>query len=145
METFQPWERFQENSEWVKVRDPSSLLAGSPQEGVVKGSAFRATGKLISRTTWKGTTRIEHAIYGYDRLGRHALMTRYQDPGAFDKPVTWRWHFDSLGQLLELDEPENVAQFNTYSDWGELLETTRTVAQATKTAVLPTSQEPRKV
>jgi hypothetical protein len=49
--------------------------------------------------------------------------------------VTSSWHLDSLGQVLELDEPDSVPQFNTYSNWGELLQTTRTVAGSLKRVV----------
>jgi RHS repeat-associated protein len=52
-------------------------------------------------------------------------MTRYQDAAAGARPVTSSWRFDSLGQLLELDEPDSVPQLHTYSHWGELLDTRR--------------------
>ncbi|HEX8111801.1 MAG TPA: hypothetical protein VF516_28915 [Kofleriaceae bacterium] len=54
-------------------------------------------------------------------------MTRYQDAASGANPVTSSWRFDSLGQMLELDEPGSAPQFNTYSNWGELLQTVRYV------------------
>ena len=62
-------------------------------------------------------------------------MTRYQDPqGA--KPVTSSWHYDSLGRVLELDEPEAVPQFNTYSNFGELLQVVRNLDASTTTRLV---------
>jgi RHS repeat-associated protein len=118
---------FQNHTEIVNVRDASSLLAGSPQDGVVKSSASSAIGWIISRSTWQEATRLEHIAFTYDRLGRQTGMTRFQDAQGITKPVTSSWHFDSLGQLLELDEPQSVPQLNTYSDWGELVETRRDI------------------
>jgi RHS repeat-associated protein len=117
------------------VRDAASLLPNSPQDGVVKRSYVTATGRLLQRSTWKGSDRLEYATFTQDPLGHLTSMTRYQDPASGANPVTSGWHLDSLGQLLELDEPDSVPQFRTYSRWGELLETNRTVAGALKKAV----------
>ena len=116
---------FQDNTEVVSVQDPASLLAHSPQDGVIKSSYATAIGRLVTRSTWQGATRLEHATFAHDRLGRQTSMTRYQDAAAMAKPVTSSWHFDSLGQLLELDEPDSVPQLNTYSSWGELVQVRR--------------------
>ena len=116
---------FQDNSRVVTVRDASSYLSGSPQQDVAKASYATAAGRVIARTTWHGGTALEHATLAYDKLGRLTGMTRYQDPGGVTKPVTWSWHHDSLGQLLELDEPDSSPRTNTYSKWGELLTSSR--------------------
>jgi YD repeat-containing protein len=117
--------------ETFTVRDAASLLAGSPQAGVVKMSLVTAVGRLLGRTTFQGgfqnSNRIEHADFTHDRLGRLTSMTRYQNAAASTNPVTTRWHFDSFGQVLQLDEPDSPPQFNVYSNWGELLENKRTV------------------
>jgi YD repeat-containing protein len=126
---------FQDNVEWVNVRDPSSLLAGSPQDGVVRGNAFTAMGRLITRSTWQGSTRLEHAVFGHDRLGHVTSMTRYQDPVEYTNFITSSWRFDSLGQVLQLNEPDSPPQFNLYSSWGEIVETNRTVAGTLKRVV----------
>jgi len=65
-------------------------------------------------------TRLEYATFGYEPLGHQTSMVRYQDAASGLYPVASTWHFDSLGQLLELDEPTSAAQQRTYSDWGEL-------------------------
>ena len=89
----------------------------------------------LDRATWQGTSPIEHSTFTYDRLGRQTSMTRYQDPqGA--KPVTSSWHYDSLGRVLELDEPEAVPQFNTYSNFGELLQVVRNLDASTTTRLV---------
>jgi RHS repeat-associated protein len=114
---------FQNGTEVVNVRDPSSLLAGSPQDGVVMSSYSTAIGRLISRSTWQGSTRLEHATFDHDRLGRLTRMTRYQDANGAANPVATSWRFDSFGQLVELDEPYSAPQFRGYSSWGELQQT----------------------
>src|SRR6185295_1263177 len=116
---------FESNTEVVKVRDASSYLAGSPQAGVSKSGYRTATGRVIKRSTWNGQTKLEHATLAYDRLGRLTAMTRYQDASGETKPVTSSWHYDSLGQLLELDEPDSVPTYNAYDDWGELVDASR--------------------
>jgi RHS repeat-associated protein len=55
-------------------------------------------------------------------------MSRYQDPAAVTNPVYWSWQFDSLGQVLSLDEPTSAPQQRSYSDWGELTAVTWTPA-----------------
>ena len=83
----------------------------------------------------QGTTRLEHAEFSYDTLGHRTGMTRYKDADAGALPVTSSWHFDSLGQMTDLDEPDSVPQLNTYSDWGELLQTSRRVTSAGGTQI----------
>jgi RHS repeat-associated protein len=126
---------FHDNVEDFSVRDAASLLTGSPQAGVVKVGWVTATGRLLGRSTFQGGNRIEHADFSHDRLGRLTSMTRYQNAAASSNPVTTRWHFDSLGQVLQLDEPNNPPQFNVYSNWGELIETNRTVSGSLKRVV----------
>lgn len=117
---------FQSNTAVVTLRDASSYLAGSPQQGVANTSYLSATGRVITRSTWgNDQTLLEHATLAYDRLGRLTQMTRYQDASGATKPVTSSWHYDSLGQLLTLEEPDSVPRSNTYSDWGELLDSYR--------------------
>lgn len=116
---------FQDHTEVVSVQDASSLLTGSPQSGVKRFSYATATGRVLTRSTWQGATRLEHAMFSYDRLGHRTAMTRYQDAAGGANPVTSSWRFDSLGQMLELDEPGSARQSNTYSNWGELVTTSR--------------------
>lgn len=116
---------FQDNTEVVSVKDAASLLGGSPQVGVQKFSYATAIGRVLTRSTWQGSTRLEHAMFSYDRLGHRTGMTRYQDAAAGANPVTSSWRFDSLGQMLELDEPDSAPRLNTYSRWGELVRTVR--------------------
>jgi RHS repeat-associated protein len=115
---------FQDNTEVESVQDAASLLSGSPQAGVIKSSSSTAIGRILSRTTFQGDTRLEHATFTHDFLGHVTGMIRYRAP-AGAKPVVASWHVDSLGQTLELDEPDSVPQLNTYSSWGELVEVRR--------------------
>src|SRR5205814_5249775 len=103
----------------------TSYLSGAPQDGVSKSSTVNAAGRVIARSTSQGSTRLEHATLAYDKLGRLTGMTRYQDASGATKPVTWSWHYDSLGQLLELDEPDSSPRTNSHSKWRELLTSSR--------------------
>ena len=116
---------FQDNTEVVSIRDAASLLASSPQFGVIRSGYATAIGQVIARSTWSGANRLEHATFSHDRLGRLTAMTRYQDAAGAAAAVTSSWHYDSLGQLLELDEPDSVPRSYAYSSWGELVDTSR--------------------
>jgi RHS repeat-associated protein len=49
-------------------------------------------------------------------------MTRYQDrESPIGGTVASAWHVDSVGQVLELDEPDSAPQFRSYDNWGELV------------------------
>jgi RHS repeat-associated protein len=113
---------FDAHTETVTVRDAASLLANSGQTGVMKLATSTAIGRVISRSTTIANTRLEYATFAYDRLGQLTSMTRFQDAAGGTNPVQWSWHFDSLGHLLQIDEPEGAPRFTKYSDWGELLE-----------------------
>jgi hypothetical protein len=117
---------FQSNTEVVTLRDASSYLTGSPQEGVAKTSYVTATGRVIKRSTLgKDGTQLEYATLDYDRLGQLTSMTRFQNASGGTNPVASSWHYDSLGQLLSLQEPDSALQTNTYSNWGELVDSGR--------------------
>ena len=116
---------FVNHREFIDTQTADSLLPGSPQEGVGHRSAYSAVGQLLERKTYKSDAStgsridMEDAQFGYDRLGHLIRMERYQDPSQPTIAVATTWHFDSLGQLLELDEP----QFRSYTNWGELVVT----------------------
>jgi len=119
---------FLNNEEYVFAQLPDSLLRGSPQEGVGKESDYTASGRLIRRETWgwdasTNPVQIEKATFGYDALGHLTNMTRYQDAAAGANPVSSSSHYDSLGWLLEFDEPPSAPQFRSYDSWGELTQT----------------------
>ena len=118
---------FQDNTELVGVRDASSLLAGSPQFGVVKNTYTDATGRQLATSTGLGSTRLEHATFTYDRLGHKTSMTRYLNAAAGASPVTTSWHTNSIGEIVEIDEPNSAPQFRSYDNWGELIDVTRSV------------------
>lgn len=126
---------FVDHVEVLSVQDAASLLNGAPQASVVKSSYLTAAGRLLARATWQGANRLEYATFTQDRLGHLASMTRYQNAAAGSNPVTSSWRTNSLGQLIELDEPDAAAQLNTYSNWGELIETKRTAAGTVKRTV----------
>ena len=120
------------HQETTVVSGASSLTAGTPQTGVTKTETLTAIGRLISRSTWKGGSRLEHATFGYDQIGQLTSLTRYLDPIQAAKPVQSSWRLDSFGRVLLFQEPESAAQSSRYSDWGELLE-----VQWTDTTVSP--------
>jgi RHS repeat-associated protein len=121
---------FENNLETMSVRDSVSLVPNGPQADVVRVSYATAIGRVVARSTFQSSTRIEHATFEHDALGHLKSMTRYQDPAAAANPVTSSWHYDSFGRVLELDEPDAVPQINTYSSWGELLQVHRATAAA---------------
>ena len=112
---------FSNNEEVVHTRDAASLLAGSPQAGVVEESISDANGQVLSRSTYKAgfDAPLERATFRYDALGNLSSMTRYQDSASTAK-VTTSWRYDSLGQVLELHEPDSATLFHSYDNWGEL-------------------------
>lgn len=117
---------FENHVETLEVRDAASLQAGSPQAGVVNRIVSSAIGRLIERSTVRpspGGSRLDYATFSYDRLGQQTSMTRFLNPAGGTDPVRWAWRLDSTGQTLQLDEPETVTRFYTYSDWGEPVET----------------------
>lgn len=111
---------FADHLERVRVRTPDSLTPGSPQADVSRETLTTAIGRVVSRATWQGSARIEFAEMGYDALGDVTRFSRYYNPVTPANPVSWTSRFDSLGQLLELNEPSVSTQTRTYSDFGEL-------------------------
>ena len=105
------------------VRDAASLQAGSPQAGVVSRVVATAIGRIIERSSWSGGIRIEDASFSYDRLGQQTSMIRFLHPVMPANPVHWSMQLDSLGQTLQLTEPNTATRTYRYSDWGEQIET----------------------
>src|SRR5262249_51758865 len=107
--------------EQMSVQDAAALTPGSPQDGVIKAETTSALGRVLFRSTWQGTTRLEHASFTHDHLGQMTSMTRYQDAVNGASGVTTSWGMDSLGQLQSLQEQLNPTQYREYSRFGELL------------------------
>ena len=107
----------------LDVRDAASLEASSPQAGVVKRRIATAIGRVTERSAFNGGLWLEFATFGYDRLGQLTTMVRFGDPAGLTNDVQWSWKLDSLGEILELTEPETAKRSHSYSDWGELVET----------------------
>jgi RHS repeat-associated protein len=108
----------------LDVRDGASLEAGSPQAGVVQRVVATAIGRVIERSTLlPGLLQLEDATFAYDRLGKLTSMTRFLDPASATFGVQWSWQLDSLGETLQLLEPDTATRSYSYSDWGELIET----------------------
>jgi YD repeat-containing protein len=57
-------------------------------------------------------------------------MTRYQDAAGGGQPVSSAWRYDSLGQLLQLDEPDTATLHYSYDRWGQLTRMHRQVTGA---------------
>jgi RHS repeat-associated protein len=119
---------FADNRELVDTQYADALLPGSPQTGVVYESSYSATGQLLKRATYKtdasaGTrAELEDALFDYDQLGHLIRMTRRHQRPQVPIAVATEWHFDSLGQVLELDEPDSAPQFRSYNNWGQLIQ-----------------------
>ncbi|WP_338869532.1 RHS repeat-associated core domain-containing protein [Myxococcus stipitatus] len=112
---------FFSNVEVWEMRDAASSLAGSAQEKMITSSQFNAVGQLV-RTSTQGLNSpvIDVTTFDYDALGRRTKLTRLQDPFSNSSPVSTTWHYDSLGQVVKLDEPGSAPQFRNYDTWNQL-------------------------
>ena len=106
----------------VSVSDAAAQLSTSPQAAVARSATITAVGRVLSRSTLRTGTRLEHQTSDYDRLGNLTGLTRYLDAAGATNPVQTAWKYDSLGQVLEWQEPEAALQTSRYDNWGELLE-----------------------
>jgi RHS repeat-associated protein len=113
---------FASHEETLGTLSAAALLPTSPEAGVTRLATRSAIGWILTRSTWRTGTRLEHTAFAYDRLGQPTTMTRYDDPVLLSGPVQASWRLDSLGQILESSEPESATKYSRYSDWGELLE-----------------------
>jgi len=114
---------FQQFQETFSVFDASANLVGSPQQNVAKSSYLDALGRVVTQATWRDGVRLELATHGYDPLGHMSTMSRYRLPVEMDGRMDWTWSYDSLGQMLELDESNRFsgARRWTYDNWGEVV------------------------
>jgi YD repeat-containing protein len=104
----------------LEVRDPSALM---PQgSGVVKRIVSTALGRVIERSTVRNDVRLDYVTFAYDSLGQQRAITRFLKPAIAAAPVDWWWQLDSLGQTLEVREPQTAQRSYSYSDWGEPIE-----------------------
>jgi RHS repeat-associated protein len=108
-------------TETVTVSDASSLTTGSTQAGVARTATLTAVGRVLARATLQGGARLEYETLGYDRLGNLTSLTRYRDAAGGAQPVRTSWRYDSLGQVLQWQEPQAAIQTSSYDNWGELL------------------------
>jgi RHS repeat-associated protein len=112
----------------LDTRDAASLLApsfGLAQSGVVKRTVATAIGRVIERSTLLGDggTRVEDATFAYDRLGQLTSMTRFLEPAGANLGTQWSFQLDSMGETLQMAEPDSATRSYSYSDWGEPVET----------------------
>jgi RHS repeat-associated protein len=114
---------FEGQVDTLDARDAASLQSGSPHEGVVHRVVSSAVGRVLERSTLKAATRIEHAAFTHDRLAQLTSITRFTNPVTATGPLHWTWRNDSLGQMLQMEEPEAALSYYAYSDWGEPVET----------------------
>jgi len=115
---------FELNTEFTETRDAASLLTGSPQFGQQNEATRSAIGRVLTRRSFTGSSHIhEYMAFDYDALGQLTGMKRYQDPFFIIDPVITSWHYDSLGQVVELDDADSAPQFRSYNTWGELTST----------------------
>lgn len=118
---------FNNSTEVNSVQGPDSLLPGSSQAGVKQLTAVTALGRplvqsIVQTDSNGGVTNVlERMHFAHDPKGRITILRRFQNPNAVTNPVDTIWHYDSLGQVTELDEPApNAPQFRSYDTWGEL-------------------------
>jgi RHS repeat-associated protein len=92
----------------------------SSEYGRWTSSEVRTT--AINRPTFSarliGHDYVDNVLHGQDRLGRATTTSRHAGGPDF---VTWTSRFDSLGNLLERNEPGVSPVTFSYDDWGALL------------------------
>jgi RHS repeat-associated protein len=110
---------FSNSEEWVGTQEADSLTPGSPQAGVARAAAMSAIGKVLLRQTFQGSTWLETIGFTFDHLGQLKSMSRYNTNGAIGA-MTTVWQKDSLGQVLQLEDPFNALQTRTYNSFGDL-------------------------
>ncbi len=102
------------------VQDADALTTGSVQFGVTHQATTSAIGRVLTRSTMQAGARLEYSTFSYVPLGQQSSMVRYQNAMSAANSVSSTWRYDSLGQLIELDEPTSAPQTRSYSAWGEL-------------------------
>lgn len=115
--------RFSDHQRIVRSRDADANTMGSPQYETQRESVFSAIGLPLSERTLAAGAARERMDFHYDALGNRVQMTRYADPAMATGPLVTRWRFDSLGRVLELQEPGAATQYRTYDSWGRLTAT----------------------
>jgi RHS repeat-associated protein len=112
---------FENNQEIVSLRDAASLLPTSPQAAVVNTIVRTAIGRLIEHSTrLQLGPALERTTLSYDAFGHTTSVTRYQNPVTQSGAVTARWHYDSLGWMNRLEEPDVAPQARTFNNWGQV-------------------------
>ena len=114
---------FEQFQEVFSTKDASANLADGAQKNVTQSTYRNALGQTMAQATWKDGVRLELATYSYDGLRRMSAMTRYRLPAVLQDTMTWRWTYDSLGQMVELDESNRfgVTRRWSYDNWGEVV------------------------
>ncbi len=106
-------------------KGPNELLPSSSQAGAYDEVRATAIGSLVSASRLKGSIRLDFADYKYNRLGDLIQIRRWKNPFiAGAGHVSWSFLYDSLGQLLEIQEPRVSTRKQTYDEWGNLFEST---------------------
>jgi RHS repeat-associated protein len=93
-------------------------------------STYSGSGQLLLRSRILFTPDVTGPTFGgvrgeaeefvYDALGHLKQLKRFGTPASLASPVITSWQYDSLGQVLELQEPDSAKQTRTYDTWGEL-------------------------
>jgi len=118
---------FANNHEIVSISAPDSLNDSSNQSGISRETISSAIGRVLeyqTTTAQIGNPRVEDVTYTYDALGNRTSMRRYLTPDSQSAPITTTWHFDSLGWVTKLEEPDTAAQRRNFDTWGELTSVT---------------------
>jgi RHS repeat-associated protein len=100
-----------------RVRGPTELEPGGPTYGYYDQS--EEAGAYSSRSRWSNaTTRVDRVDTFLDRLGRLKSTRRFKDPQVGTGIVEWSSKYDSLGNVLEQNEPGTSPVKVTYDEWG---------------------------
>ena len=87
------------------MQKADSLTSGSPQNGVIHAQISSAIGRVLFRSTWQNSTRLEHEQLNDDRVGHEVGLIRFGDPVNAALPLQTMTSFDSSGNLVKMQEP----------------------------------------
>ncbi|MFQ5803446.1 MAG: RHS repeat-associated core domain-containing protein [Candidatus Methylomirabilales bacterium] len=106
-----------------RVFGPNELLDGSTQKEAYHQTTQTGNGWTLENSRWQNNSQLELSEYKYDRLGQLAAVRRFQEPLIASGGVEWLLQYDSLGQLLLIEEPAAAPRNHSYDIWGNLVNT----------------------
>ncbi len=107
-----------------RVMGPSELGSTTPSFGAYDETYTTAAGWTVASSRYAASgSRLDHVEHDYDRFGRSIRTRRFQHAPTATGEVEWVQRYDSLGQLVEQQEPGVSPVVTHYDEWGSPIET----------------------